>query len=208
MPSISTYRECILSRNVSCHIVLKKRLSHKWEQLCECDEVRRVINSITDGKSVSVSRSQIFQTSEPYDKMIKALWWGYPNGMRANPYFNNIIAAARAVSTCLNQYKDKDIPEADYLHLYREVKKIVGPGIGMSTISKLFYFFNISVEGRRSVIVDEKVRTAMKHFDDFNPIHSSDEAVWYLKAVREINRVAEDWAEPDQIEYFLFVCQI
>ena len=166
-----------------------------------------MINSITEGESVSVSRGQVFQTLDPYDKLIKALWWGYPNGMRVNSYFNNIVAAAGAISTCLNQYKNKNIQKADYFQLYSKIKKLVGPGIGMSTISKLFYFFNISIEGCRSIIVDKRVRAAMKHFDDFNPIHSSDEAVWYLRAVKDINRVAGDWAEPEQIEYFLFEFQ-
>ena len=204
MSSVLNYRECIISRDVSRHTVRKEHLSHKWELLCECNEVNRVIESITEGKSVSVSRGQIFQTLEAYDKVIKALWWGYPNGMRVNLYFNNIVAAADEVSACLNQYKGKDILEADYLQLYREVKGIVGRGMGMSTISKLFYFFNISVEGCMSVIVDNRVKARIQHFDDFNPIHTADEAMWYLTAVREINRVAGDWAEPDQIEYFLF----
>ena len=176
-----------------------------WQQKCnENADIRRVIESISNGESVSVSRGQIFQTSEQFNKLIKALWWGYPNGMRISRYFSNVISTARAVSMILAQYNDSIITEVEYIRLYYQVKSTVGQGIGMSTISKLFYFFNISVEGCKSVIVDSKVKTAMQYFDDFNPIHTSDEARWYLTAVREVNRVARDWAEPEQVEYFLF----
>lgn len=191
--------------NVSSHTILKNRLSANWQNQCiEHTEVNRVINSISTGETVAVSRGEIFRTNEPYDKLIKVLWWGYPNGMRVSRYFNNIIANAGRVSELLKQYGNRNISEQEYIQLYYQVKHIVEQGIGMSTISKLFYFFNICVEGSKSVIVDSRVKSALRYFDDFNPIHTANEANWYLTAVKEINRVAGDWAEPDQIEYFLF----
>ena len=205
MPSILVYRDCILLHNVSRHTIRKEHLSAKWQRMCnENVDVRLVIESISNGESVSVSRGQIFQTNEPFNKLIKALWWGYPNGMRVSRYFSNIISKAGVISTLLAQYGDRNITEDEYIRLYYQVKSTVGQGIGMSTISKFFYFFKISVEGCKSVIVDSKVKKAMNYFDDFNPIHESGEAIGYLSATREINRVAGEWAEPGQIEYFLF----
>lgn len=191
--------------DVSRHTIRKEHLSVKWQHMCDDNaDVRRVIESISIGESVSVNRGQIIHTTEPFEKLIKTLWWGYPNGMRISRYFSNIISTARTVSTILRRSQDRDISEVEFIQLYYQVKSSVGQGIGMSTISKFFYFFNISVEGCKSVIVDLKVKTAMLYFDDFIPIHTSDEAKWYLSAVREINRVAGDWAMPEQIEYFLF----
>lgn len=203
--SILDYRDCILSQNVFHHTVRKECLSARWQQKCNEDaEVRRVIESISSSGSIAVSRGQIFQTLEAYDKLIKVLWWGYPNGMRVSRYFCNVISTARAMSTILKQYQDNDIANDEYIQLYHQIKSTVGQGIGMSTISKLLYFFNIGVEGNKPIIVDSRVKKAMSYFDDFNHIHTSDEANWYLTAVKEINRVAGDWAVPDQIEYFLF----
>ena len=187
------------------HTIKKDRLSVKWQRVCDANEqVSEIINELFKDNVFSVSRGQIFNETIPYKRIIKTLWWGYPNGMRVSRYFDNIINVAEEIADRLNDKIGQSLSEDEFLLLYVAIKELVGSGLGMSTISKLFYFFNISAEENKSVIVDFRVRSTMNYFEDFNPIHTANEARWYLAAVREINRVAGDWAKPDQIEYFLY----
>lgn len=202
MSSLKDYRACIIANNVQAHTIRKNGLSVKWQQVRDRNpEIAPVLESFhRDDGSYSLSRAEIFACDDAFEKIVKTIWWGYPNGMMF--HFNEVAQSFRVMAEILQLCRDRELDEPNFIQLYNNLNQI--QHIGPSTISKLLYFFNISQGQTQCVIVDSRVRSAMAAFDDFHPVRNNDPALWYLEHARQINEVGIDGATPEQIEYFLF----
>ena len=202
MSSLKDYRACIIANNIQAHTIRKKVLSVKWQQVRDRNpEIAPVLESFhRDDGSYSLSRAEIFACDDAFEKVVKTIWWGYPNGMRS--HFDEVAQNFRVMAEILQPYRGRELDEPNFIQLYNNLNQI--QHIGPSTISKLLYFFKISQGQTQCVIVDSRVRSAMAAFDDFHPVRNNDPALWYLEHARQINEVGIDGATPEQIEYFLF----
>lgn len=202
MPSLNDYRACIIANNVQAHTIQKNVLSLKWQRVLDANpEVAAVIEQFHRGDgSYSLSRAEIFACDDAFEKVVKTIWWGYPNGMMF--HFNEVAQYFRVIAKLLQPCRDNVLDEQSFIALYDSLNRI--QHIGLSTISKLLYFFNVSKGLARCVIVDSRVRMAMTAFDDFQPVHNRVPALLYLELVRQINGTGVVEATPEQIEYFLF----
>ncbi len=202
MPFLIDYRACIIATDEQAHTIRKNGLSVKWQRVCNADaEISAIVESFhrPDG-SYSLSRAEIFACNDAFEKVVKTIWWGYPNGLRS--HFDDVAQNFRLMAEILQPYRGRELDEPNFIELYNSLNQI--QHIGPSTISKLLYFFNVSQGQTRCVIVDSRVRSAMAAFDDFHPVRNNDPALWYLEHARQINEVGIDGATPEQIEYFLF----
>ena len=202
MPFLIDYRACIIANNVQAHTIRKNGLSVKWQQVRDRNpEIAPVLESFhRDDGSYSLSRAEIFACDDAFEKVVKTIWWGYPNGLRS--HFDDVAQNFRVMAEILQPCRDRELDEPSFIELYNSLNQI--QHIGPSTISKLLYFFNVSQGQTRCVIVDSRVRSAMAKYDDFHPVHNSVPALWYLEHARQINETNIEGATPEQIEYFLF----
>lgn len=202
MPSIINCRNCIIANDVRSHTVTKKNLSVKWQREIAADNsIAHVVNSFhrRDG-SFSLSRGDIFETNDSYEKVVKAIWWGYPNGMMF--HFHEVAIHFSDLTQTIAPYSGRHLNMPEFESLYDSLSAIMY--VGASTISKLLYFFGIYQDNTQCVIVDRFVRESMAHYDEFHPVHQRQPHLWYLEHARQINEVIIDGATPEQVEYFLF----
>ena len=173
--------------------------------MCENDaEIGKIIESLRQpGGSYSVSRAEIFSCAGSFERLVKILWWGYPSGMRAR--FDSVIAHSRQIAETIAPYCGKTLDEMTFINLYNQLNTF--EGMGQSTISKLLYFFEISIGANKTVIIDSRVMGSMSYFDDFEPRIPGPESLRYLGQDRQINQVASAMdVAPEKVEYFLFNC--
>ena len=192
MPRISSFKKKILLLQPMDQTIQQNRLSLKWERICEKNvRIKNILDNIRNADGLySVSRRDIFQRSEPFDKLVMIMWWGYPKGMINPVYQKNILHKAEEIASLLQEKAGRHLAEKEFKQLFLSVKSKVLRGLGLSTISKFFYFFNIFEGKNRAVIVDRRVSAAMTHFDDFVSIHDRDLTSRYLGQIRQINSQA------------------
>ena len=78
-------------------------------------------------------------------------------------------------------------------------------GLGQSTYSKLLYFFNVSFEDKKCLILDTFVIANLKVFDEFSGINWVQSQNCYLTYLNKIDELAGlHNVSPEQLERFLF----
>lgn len=210
MKKIEDYKELIKKIPVDEHAVKIKKKN--WEKIKypEKDEIEKEIFS--NSPEVELSRGQIKKEENIKKKIVMILMWGYPNPR----FWNNIqnllsqIAYLKEVFVEYNNYSFATNDQFIYflrkkIRLNTDGKKI--KGLGWSTLSKLLYFFDISIESQNCEIFDRKIVKIMnkKQFFKFQGRlwrQNDNNYLYYIKLINSISEEIE--VRPDQIELFLF----
>ena len=88
----------------------------------------------------------------------------------------------------------------DVFDRFRAVK-----GLGISTYTKLLYFFNVSFEGKKCLILDKWVLKSLNYFDEFAGTDWQKTEVCYLTYLNRMDELAEiHHVSSEQLELFLF----
>ncbi|MBP8790716.1 MAG: hypothetical protein KBH01_04695 [Breznakibacter sp.] len=162
-----------------------------------------------DQATLSISRQDIFETKEPREKIIKTIYWGYNAGMRGN-HFVNILKYIIDVEKVLLKLKQNANPTTiEYFELTEFFNEITG--LGLSTYSKLLYFFQIEFNSNPCLILDQRLIDvfAGETYYEFQQLsnirYSNAEKKYldYLKLTRQLASQIETKGE--NIEQFLFV---
>jgi len=156
--------------------------------------------------TLTISRQDIFETKEPREIIIKSIYWGYTGGMRGN-HFVNILKHIDTIENAFSPLRD-DPPKTDFNSLTQIFKKV--PGLGLSTYSKLLYFFKISFNKNPCLILDQRLIDVFKSnsFDDFNQLsnirysNANNNYLEFLKLVSTVAKKIE--TQEENIELFLF----
>lgn len=182
-----------------------------WESF-KSDDLFRCFYKATfkNAESVIISRGELFEITK--EDTLKAIFsiilWGYPRGYtRANNMarsFPLFLKQAEYLSKWLTV--QKQITVEDLAEVLRKCK-----GVGLSTLSKLLYFFNTSVEGYKSIIMDARIISVLKQrkFTEFQSLSSirehNKEQIYpkYLKLCTQLSKM--NGYEADQLELFLFI---
>ena len=161
-----------------------------------------------DNKTLTISRQDIFETEDPRDAIIKTIYWGYPAGMRGN-HFINILRNMDSIENVLTELKKKINPTLDkFKELTASLKGI--PGLGISTYSKLLYFFKISFDSNPCLILDQRLidvfaRKVYPDFHQISKIRYSNAEKNYLSFLEISNHLANELeTQGENIELFLF----
>ena len=163
-----------------------------------------------DEKYINISRDDIKNTSVTKKKIVKILMWGYPGGGQYDQV-KNILQNMDVLTNWLERIKDNNFDSVNnalpHAVLGNELKI---NGLGLSTISKLLYFFNVTIGNIPCQIYDGKV------IDSLNKNHQIDELSsrnnWrrtyddYENYINLLSKLSENCEySPDQIELFLFM---
>jgi hypothetical protein len=164
-------------------------------------------NTVFVEASLKLSRQDLFSAAmlNPYKAIILIIFWGYPRNMRGNN-FSNIIKCIEDIQGLFNAYNNWTIEEFTLVS-----SKLKGRSIGLSTLSKMLYFFQITIDNKKCLILDRRIidvlnsglyedLMSLKHVNDYNKVKLYPE---YLTLMSDTANALK--AIPDQLEYFLFL---
>lgn len=154
-----------------------------------------------DELEVSLSRQQIRRQADRRRKCLEVLLWGYPVGMRGKRH-ESYLANLDTIS----ERAASDAPWPEYFEALDAVH-----GLGMSTITKLAYFFGKTFDGHPAVILDSRImavltRTTWAEFAGLGNVTYNNASRHYLRYLETTASVAcgIEGATPEQLEFFLY----
>jgi hypothetical protein len=211
--SIEKYADLIKSLPVGGQFTKIKRGSKFWDPTNTefSDDVKEVVKAVFDECSgdnnyIKISRDDIKKTSDTKKKIIKILMWGYPGGGRYGQV-QNILQNIDVLTNWLeeNNGNNFDSVQDDALDNLSEIN-----GLGLSTISKLLYFFDVKIGNNPCQIYDGKVINSLNKNHQIQEL--SERNNWgrtyddYEDYIDLLFRLSNDYqCSPDQIELFLFM---
>lgn len=182
-----------------------------WEKLSyrKCGFAKKFVEVFGDKDEIELSRSDLFHSSRK-DKLdeyiVKVIIWGYPRGPRGDN-FSNICSNIDSLKNLLKSVKKKCIRNWE-----NHIEKLSDiDGVGLSTYTKILYFRKIKIQGKRALILDDRVISALrnKYFPELKEIdhigihNASKYYPNYLNCIHKISRKHNH--VPDKIELFLFL---
>lgn len=158
-------------------------------------------------KSISLSRAEVLDSNKSIDhKIIKTLMWGYPTKGRGTN-IDKILQhkSFRSIKSFLISMKSTGLSLAD---LEKQIKEI--DGLGISTITKLLYFFRISFKHYYCLILDDQIIKLIRtnKYEELLPLQGVsrynvvNNYYKYLELLNILSRKID--CEPVQIELFLY----
>lgn len=160
--------------------------------------------------AVKISRRDVFLMAETdaTKAIFLTILWGYPKGY-TRP--NNM---AQSFKLFLNQIEnltgwlcfEKNIHITEMEQILKECK-----GVGLSTLSKLLYFFNMTVDGYKSLIMDAKIIRVLQdnkftELGTLSGIREHKKGHYYADYLKKCTELStKNRYKPDQLELFLFM---
>jgi len=158
---------------------------------------------------LTISRQDIFETAVLRETIIKTIYWGYTGGMRGN-HFVNCLKHIDLIENTFKKLMQTDSPTTeDFNNLTKTFKGITG--LGLSTYSKLLYFFRLTFDDNPCLILDQRLIDvfASKTYSDFQQLISiryDNAEKKYLDFLRLTNQVSKKLeTKGENIEQFLFI---
>lgn len=160
-----------------------------------------------DCEILVINRHDLFSTSYDIKRFIlMTLMWGYPTKGRGTN-IEKLLTGVNFHNLCqmLIRYRDADVSIID---LKKEVQEI--KGLGISTITKFLYFLRTTIEGDRTLILDNRIMSVINSglyepYESLQGINPSNAINLYPTYLSITQQLSEDLqVQPDQIEMFLF----
>ncbi|MDY5683007.1 MAG: hypothetical protein SPG48_05570 [Treponema sp.] len=203
MPTIAQHIDEIRNLDVGNHTIrdIKKK---NWDWL-NFPEKDALYGAIFVNDVINLSRAEVKAETDIKTKIMKVLMWGYKktNGSLRPQYFDSIVNHLNVLESVFAEIQNKNLNAAeinDVFDRFRAVK-----GLGISTYTKLLYFFNVSFEGKKCLILDKWVLKSLNYFDEFAGTDWQKTEVCYLTYLNKIDELAGlHNVSPEQLERFLF----
>jgi hypothetical protein len=148
-----------------------------------------------EGEDVlQLSRKDIFDTQTAETKILKIIMWGYPRGMRGK-HFSTILQKLPELADKLKTYRGKDIPKTAYEENLRPIFAKTR-GLGLSTYSKLLYFFEMKIDGYPCLILDDRLLRSFRtgQFEELKELPGIPKykpTKWYVDYLRVMHQEAQ-----------------
>lgn len=219
MVSIKEYADLIKSLPVGGQFIKIKKDSKFWNPTNTdfSEDVKKVVETVFGNNNyIKISRDDIKKaidtkekTSDTKEIIVKILMWGYPRGGR--DHVKNILQNMDVLTNWLEKIKDNNFDSVkNALPHDASSNELKINGLGLSTISKLLYFFDVKIGNIPCQIYDDKV------IDSLNKNHQIKELSkpnnwgrtykYYEKYINLLFGLSNDYqCSPDQIELFLFM---
>lgn len=210
--TLDNYKQLIQNLPVRQQSFTAKRDNKKWlEAEKNFEWFKRFNDSYFRNGQLQISRQDIFDIKDsPKEKIIKTIFWGYPNGMQGgHKSFAGILSNIDRLAEILSNLKNSSDLKFDDLKKAQDNFKPIG-GLGLSTYSKLLYFFDIKIQGIPCLIIDKRLLDVFKSnvFSDFNSLSEikGNNEKRYFDCLRIIDNAAERLeTKGENIEQFLFI---
>lgn len=200
MDKILRHSEEIAALNTRKASFINEPISKKYYSISSISDILNEFGQY--GDIITLSREDIFNESDTRKRIVKALIWGYPNDVRNTP---GIIQSIDQLVAVINAYKQNK----DGLNLLIELLGI--DRMGLSTASKLLYFFDVCFDDATAVIIDNVVNEGLTLFEEFRGLPYIANAKNYVLGVKAINALRNRLnklnnmnIECEDVEYYLF----
>ncbi|WP_439516271.1 hypothetical protein [Sediminibacterium sp.] len=167
-------------------------------------------NTLSNQETITFSRGELFSITkeDPCKAIFAIILWGYPKGYTLG--FN--------MATLFPQFLEQVNFLSEYLSIKMtitsdELKYVLAKcnGVGLSTLSKLLYFFNILMGENRCLIMDARIIrvlnktqfTELSSLWGINEQNSKHRYTGYLEVCAQLSK--KHGYKPDQLELFLFM---
>ncbi len=166
-------------------------------------------NLFGDNQTFTISRQDIFETTDLRELILKTIYWGYTGGMRGN-HFVNILKNIDLIETSFKKLRQTVKPTSDDFNQLTTKFRSVS-GLGLSTYSKLLYFFQLTFDGNPCLILDQRLIDVFKsktysEYDLLSGIRYDNAEKKYLEFLQLTNEISKELeTQGENIEQFLFV---
>ena len=203
MPAIANYVQEIRNIDVENHTTHNIRKKNwDWLNFPEKDVLYRAIFTTDE---INLSRAEVKAETDIKTKIMKVLMWGYKktNGSLRPQYFDSIVNHLSVLESIFGGIQNKNLNTAEITDFFTRMRNV--NGLGQSTYSKLLYFFNVSFEDKKCLILDKFVIGNLENFDDFAGTEWKPVPECYLNYLNRMDELArENNVSPEQLELFLF----
>lgn len=179
-----------------------------WRRQCQSSKIfRDYCENVFNGDMLKLSRRDLFEASEKgfHEGLFSIIFWGYPRNMRGNT-FSNILESLQRIEIALP--KNKELSTEQFLQI---IKATGRSGLGLSTLTKILYFFRFRIEGCACLIMDSRIIDVLNHghFIDLSisiKITEFKKLKAYVPYLHKIHEISTgNTYSPDQLEMFLFL---
>ncbi len=177
-----------------------------WSKFSYNDDIKNAI--FENNEVIEISRADVLFEKSIAKKIVMALMWGYPSGGRGNN-IKRILDNTdniNSLSEILSKNNGANLTKNEASVLIKELDNI--KGMGISTWSKLLYFFNVSIESKKCQIYDMKIVESLnkKQFRELDEQNQWEQDVnHYYKYIELVDNLASSMGVlPEQVEVFLF----
>jgi hypothetical protein len=139
MNSITDYEELINQIPVSKQSTLIKK--EVWKKFPYDNKIEKAI--FGSKEIVEISRADVHSAGTTAKKIVMVLMWGYPTGGRGNN-IEYILNKMDELIPLLSSIKGKNLTRSKASEVFNTFENI--RGLGISTWSKLLYFFDVSID--------------------------------------------------------------
>jgi len=154
-----------------------------------------------------LSRRDLFLSAERgfQEGLFSIILWGYYRNMRGNSFLK-ILTSIPKIEKLLSVQRQLNADQ--FMDLCKQLER---SGMGLSTLSKVLYFFRFTIDGKNCLIMDKRIvdvingrsffeLSAIGKITDFNKSRN------YLVYLTEMEEIAKaNQYKPDQLELFLFL---
>lgn len=182
-----------------------------WQPFGKTKPFTQFYMDLFDNKdTVTISRGDVFlkAESDPQKGIFLTILWGYPKGFtRPNNMAQSFKLFLNQVEYLEGQLSVRRSIDANEMNCILKKCK----GVGLSTLSKLLYFFGITVDGYRSLIMDAKIISILKaakftELGTLSGIREHNKVHYYSNYLQKCTELStKNGYEPDQLELFLFI---
>jgi len=182
-----------------------------WKRQCEVNErFYQYCHIEFKGGTIKLSRQDLFDRSKDdfFKAIVSIIFWGYPKNMRGS-LFTQILNSVPTLQKALPVYKD--LNEEQFLEICVKTKKT---GVGLSTLTKILYFFEYNIDHHRCLIFDKRIIDVINDEQGFTELETLTKAgkitefnkrnkyVAYLQLMEDLSH--ENKYDADKLELFLF----
>ena len=203
MESITKYSDLIKQIPVNNQSSIIRKTT--WERFSNIKWYDDVKNEIFDDKeSIELSRKDIHFEHDVRKKILKILMWGYPAGGRGNN-IEFVLEKTKDLIPILLSVSGKNLTKTESNELIEKFSNI--RGLGISTWSKMLYFFSVSFDSRKCQIYDQKIVDSLnkKQFSELGTKKWKQDINHYFQYIELVDNFAKSMSVlPEQVELFLF----
>jgi hypothetical protein len=178
-----------------------------WRTACrQSRDFRQFCDSHFEGETHKLSRHDVFSAAKRdfHSGLYSTILWGYSRNMRGNN-LHTILSSVTGIKAALSG--NRELSAVDFKVMCESLEN---KRVGLSTLSKLLYFFKFTLEGNKCLILDSRILTVLNTdiFQEFYELRNISEYnkknlySKYLEMVREISGKGN--YQEDQLELFLF----
>ncbi len=200
------YKELIKNMPVDEQSFTTKKTT--WQRFIDQNISSEILCEIFGDKDeIELSRADLFNIARGCNinkLIISTILWGYPRGMRGN-HFENISSKLEEIKECLLEAKSGI---ENWNNHYEKLSEI--NGIGLSTYTKLLYFYGAKVGGLPCVILDQRIidsvnKSAVSGLEALEGIAPYNASGKYPEYLDIIDKAAKKYTTTNgRVEMFIF----